>query len=381
MVIKDKEILQAKDELSFKAQEIEKLFKKAVSHIDYARESVRRVVDSEMVKAYFNMGKDIVEEEQQGQKRSEYGSLLLTELSQRLTGKYGRGFSISTLKDIRQFYLVYSYIEPEQNITSVIKFEEQNKTGPKSHAMRGGLSFKLGWTHYRVLMRVKRQEARQFYEIEAIKNNWSGRELERQVNSLLFDRLLKSKDKQGLLELSCKGQEIQKFEDTIKEPLVLEFLGLPEAHQLVESKLEEALINNLQKFLLELGKGFAFIGRQKRLTLDGNHFYADLVFYHVILKCYVIIDIKTQKLTHGDLGQMLLYVNYFDQEIANEGDNPTIGLVLCTEKSDAMVKYTLGDKAKQIFASKYQFHLPSEEELEIELIREIKEIKRRSKTE
>ncbi|KHO02175.1 hypothetical protein JS61_07960 (plasmid) [Rickettsia felis] len=340
---------------------MEVLYKKTISHIDYAHKSVRKVIDSEMVKAYFNIGKDIVEEEQQGQKRAEYGSFLLTALSARLTEKYGRGFGISTLRDMRQFYLVYSDIKQIH------------------HTVRGEsaevFSLKLGWTHYRVLMRVKRQEVRQFYEIEAIKNNWSGRELERQVNSLLFDRLLKSQDKEGLLELSCKGQEIQKFEDTIKEPLVLEFLGLPEAHQLVESKLEEALINNLQHFLLELSKGFAFIGRQKRLTLDGNHFYADLVFYHVILKCYVIIDIKTQKLTHGDLGQMLLYVNYFDQEVIAEGDNPTIGLVLCTAKSDAMVKYTLGDKAKQIFANKYQFHLPSEAELETELRREIKEIK------
>jgi predicted nuclease of restriction endonuclease-like (RecB) superfamily len=346
--------------------DLNQLYKKVIAHIDHARELVHRVVDVEMVRAYYHIGREIIQEEQKGSERAEYGSFLLQALSQRLTQQYGRGFSITTLKDIRKFYLVYSDLDE------------------KRHALRDvfAVNFnpKLSWIHYRTLMRISRVEARQFYEIEAINNNWSGRELERQVNSLLFDRLLKSKDKQGLLELSRKGQEIQKFEDTIKEPLVLEFLSLPETHQLVESKLEEALINNLQHFLLELGKGFAFIGRQKRLTLDGNHFYADLVFYHVILKCYVIIDLKTQKLTHGDLGQMLLYVNYFDQEVISEGDNPTIGLVLCTEKSDAMVKYTLGDKAKQIFASKYQFHLPSEEELEIELIREIKEIKRRSKT-
>jgi predicted nuclease of restriction endonuclease-like (RecB) superfamily len=363
MGIEDKEIFQVKDELNLleEVQDVENLYKKVVSHIDHARASIHRVVDTEMVNAYFNIGRDIVEEEQQGQKRAEYGSLVLQALSKRLTQKYGRGFSISTLRDIRQFYLVYANKKQIQ------------------HSVRGEFNLKLGWIHYRVLMRVKRQEARQFYEIEAVRNNWSGRELERQVNSLLFERLLKSKDKEGLLALSRKGQEIQKFEDTIKEPLILEFLGLPETHQLIESRLEEALINNLQYFLLELGKGFAFVGRQKRLTLDGSHFYADLVFYHVILKCYVIIDIKTQKLTHGDLGQMLLYVNYFDQEVITEGDNPTIGLVLCTEKSDAMVKYTLGDKAKQIFASKYQFHLPTEEELEMELKREIQEIKGHSK--
>lgn len=191
----------------------------------------------------------------------------------------------------------------------------------------------------------------------------------------MFDRLAKSKDKKGLMKLAYKGQEINKPEDAIKEPIVLEFLGMPESHRLVESKLEEALIDNLQTFLLELGKGFAFVARQKRLSLDGDHFYADLVFYHVILKCYVIIDIKTRKLTHADLGQMQLYVNYFDQEIKMENDNPTIGLVLCTKKSDAMVKYTLGEKNKQIFAKKYQSHLPTEKELEEELKREIKALK------
>ena len=239
----------------------------------------------------------------------------------------------------------------------------------------------LGWSHYRLLMRVGRSEARAFYEIEASKNNWSVRELERQIGSLLFDRLAKSRDKEGVMALAYKGQELNQPEDAIKEPFVLEFLGIPESHRLIESKLEEALISNLQKFLLELGKGFAFIARQKRLTLENDHFYADLVFYHVILKCYVIIDIKTKKLSHADLGQIQLYVNYFDQEIKTENDNPTIGLVLCTEKSDAMVKYTLGEKVKQIFASKYQFHLPTEAELEAELKREIKEIKGRLREE
>lgn len=233
---------------------------------------------------------------------------------------------------------------------------------------------RLSWTHYRILMRVKRPEARRFYEIEASENNWSSRELDRQIGSLLYDRLAKSKDKNGLLKLAHKGQEIHNPEDAIKEPLVLEFLGIPESHQLIESKLEEALISNLQHFLLELGKGFAFIARQKRLTFDSDHFYTDLVFYHVVLKCYVIIDLKTHPLTHGDLGQMLMYVNYFDKEIKKDNDNPTIGLVLCTKKSDRMVKYMLDEKAKQIFASTYQFHLPTEAELEAELKREIKEI-------
>ncbi len=337
------------------------LYLRVSSYIDEARQYIQRTIDTEMVKAYWLIGRDIVKEEQRGKKRAEYGSYLLNSLSDRLTKKYGRGFSVSTLRDIRQFYLIYPEHEP---IHHALRGESKKQFNPQ-----------LGWIHYRALMRVQRPEARRFYEIEAEKNHWSGRELERQVNSLLFDRLAKSKDKEGLMQLACRGQQIDKAEDAIKEPLILEFLGLPESHRLVESKLEEALINNLQHFLLELGKGFAFVARQKRLTLDGDHFYADLVFYHVILKCYVIIDIKTRKLAHADLGQMLLYVNYFDQEIKMEADNPTIGLVLCTEKSDAVVKYTLGDKAKQVFASKYQFHLPTEKELEAELKREIEQVK------
>jgi predicted nuclease of restriction endonuclease-like (RecB) superfamily len=322
------------------------LYQKASAYIDQARKTIHQTIDTEMVKAYWRIGRDIVEEEQLGKKRAEYGIFLLRGLSEMLTKNYGRGFSGSTLRDIRLFYQTYPH--------------EFNPT--------------LGWIHYRALMRVYSPEARNFYEIEAKKNCWSGRELERQINSLLFERLAKSKDKKGLMRLACKGQEIDTPADAIKEPLILEFVGMPESHRLVESKLEEALTNNLQEFLLELGRGFAFVARQKRLTLDGDHFYADLVFYHVILKCYVIVDIKTRKLTHADLGQMQLYVNYFDEEIITSTDNPTIGLILCTKKSDAMVKYTLGEKAKQIFASKYQFHLPTEKELEAELKREIKVI-------
>jgi predicted nuclease of restriction endonuclease-like (RecB) superfamily len=233
----------------------------------------------------------------------------------------------------------------------------------------------LSWTHYRALMRENRQTARAFYEKEAIKNRWSGRELERQMGSLLFERLAKSKNKKGLIKLATKGQEIIKPEDAIKEPIILEFLNIPEAHKLVESKLEEALISNMQKFLLELGNGFAFVARQKRLALDDDDFYCDLVFYHTILKCYFIVDIKTKPLSHSDLGQMLLYVNYFDMEVKSKDDNPTIGLIMCTKQNKKMAKYTLGDKAKQIFASKYQFNLPTEAELEAVLKKEIKELK------
>ncbi|MBV8802058.1 MAG: DUF1016 family protein [Gammaproteobacteria bacterium] len=340
------------------------LYERIASVIRNARASIIRSVDTTMVKAYWHIGQHIVEEEQGGAKRAAYGKELLREVSAKLSKEFGRGFGVTTLEDIRKFYLAYS-------LTAGTK---------KSHAARGILQPpkfhpNLSWTHYRALMRVDRLEARKFYEIEAVKNRWASRELERQINSLLFDRLAKSKDKAGLMKLVHQGQEISKPEDAIKDPFILEFLDIPEAHQLIETKLEEALISKLQHFLLELGKGFAFIARQKRLTLDGKHYYTDLVFYHTVLKCHIIIDLKTHELTHADLGQMLLYVNYFDRECLTPGDNPTIGLVLCTEKSESMANYLLGEKAKQIFASKYQFHLPSKEELETELKRELKQLK------
>ena len=344
---------------------IDGLYSRVQTHIDHARQNVQKTIDTEMVSAYWRIGREIVEEEQHGQKRTEYGQAVLQTLSRRLNQKYGRGFSVDNLERARKFYLTYPTGRLEEKSATVLR---KSSIEPQFH-------YNLSWSHYVQLVRVSRPEARAFYAIEASNNNWSSRELQRQIGSLLFDRLAKSRDKEGLLELAYKGQEINHPQDAMKDPVVLEFLGMPESHNLVESKMEEALINNLQKFLLELGKGFAFVDRQKRLTLDGDHYYADLVFYHIILKCYVVVDIKTKKLTHGDLGQILLYVNYFDQEIKTTSDNPTIGLVLCTEKSNSMVKYTLGEKAKQIFASTYQFHLPTEAELEAELEKEIKEIK------
>jgi predicted nuclease of restriction endonuclease-like (RecB) superfamily len=234
----------------------------------------------------------------------------------------------------------------------------------------------LSWTHYRTLLRVDKPQARAFYEIEAIKHNWSARELERQINSLLYERLALSKDKKGLLRLATKGHEIAAPVDVFKDPVVIEFLGLPESPRLVETKLEEALINNLQSFLLELGKGFAFVARQERITLDGDHFYVDLVFYHTALKCYVLIDLKVGKLTHQDLGQLQLYANYFDRERRTPGDNPTLGLILCTDKNDAVVRYTLGPgQERKIFASRYKLHLPSEAELKAEIRRELRQLR------
>jgi predicted nuclease of restriction endonuclease-like (RecB) superfamily len=253
---------------------------------------------------------------------------------------------------------------------------------PNQHASRvestddaawraGSLHPGLSWTHYRILVKVDRRAVRDFYEIEAIRNGWSARQLERQIASLLFERLSKSRDKKGVLALASVGQVLTRPQDAIKDPYVLEFLDLPESHRLVESRVEEALIGQMQAFLLELGRGFAFVGRQLRLTLDGDHFYPDLVFYHVKLKCYVVIDLKVGKLAHGDLGQMLLYVNYYDREVAAKDDGPTIGLILCSEKNDAVVRYVLADKSNQIFASRYQFHLPSDDDLRAEMRREL----------
>ena len=212
-------------------------------------------------------------------------------------------------------------------------------------------------------MRVENEEARLFYEQEAVRSHWNKRQLERQINTLFFERLLKSRDKDGMLQLANKGQTIARPLDAIKDPYVLEFLGLPESHRLIESDLETALTTHLQDFLLELGTGFAFVARQRRLTLDGDHFFTDLVFYHIRLRCYVIIDLKIDKLTHGDLGQMQMYVHYFDREVCSPDDGPTIGLILCTDKNDAVVEYVLDKGKERIFASRYKLELPPKEKL------------------
>lgn len=312
--------------------------------IEDARGNIARAVNVEMVLSYWQIGKEIVEEEQLGKSRASYGEAILRNLSDKLAADFGKGFDESNLRNIRYFYLIY----------------------PKRDALRHELS----WTHYRILMRVEKPEARSFYEIECIKNNWSARELERQKGSLLFERLALSKDKKGLLKLSQKGQELVSYKDMIKDPYVLEFTGLSAQPKLYENKLEQALIDNLSKFLLELGKGFTFVARQKRISLDGDHFYIDIVFYNTILRCYVIIDLKIGKLLHQDIGQMQMYVNYYDREVKQPNDNPTVGLILCEDKKDAVVRYTLSKHNKQIFASRYKLYLPTEEELVRELKRE-----------
>ena len=365
-----------------------------------------------------------MEEEQRGEKRAEYGKQIVEELAVRLRDDFGNGYSALNLWLFRRFYLEYPKLTPSQILYAPRKESDvpaiphalralsnagisdaPRRKSEKSYALRsqsekhaeiphalrgeleihhaprdkswqpGQLHSNLSWTHYRTLLRVEKPEARSFYEIEALQNNWSARELERQINSLLYERLALSRDKKGLLRLARKGQEIQGPLDVFKDPLVLEFLNIPASTKLVESELEEALLNELQAFLLELGRGFAFIARQQRITLEGDHFYIDLVFYHTILKCYILLDLKVGKLTHQDLGQLELYVNYYDRERLTPGDNPTLGLILCTDKNDAVVRYTLGpEKEKKIFASRYKLLLPSEAELKAELLRELKSI-------
>ena len=355
--------------------------------LESARRNVARSVNTTQVVSNWLIGREIVEEEQSGRARAEYGERLLPELSLRLKQEYGRGFSETNLETFRSFYLVYPVLIDHPISHSVRgKFGLAEKPTSTSFIIPeilgnqdcwspGKLSPNMSWTHYRTMLRVQSVSSRAFYEIESIQNNWSARELERQINSLLFERLAKSKDKSGVMELATRGQEVMSPLDIFKDPVVIEFVGLPESNRLVESDLETSLINNLQEFLLELGKGFAFVSRQERITLDGDHFYIDLVFYHTILKCFVLIDLKVGKLTHEDLGQLQLYVNYYDEKRLSEGDQPTLGLILCTDKNDAVVKYTLGKKkSKKIFASRYQLHLPSESELQAELQREVRQL-------
>lgn len=336
-----------------------------------SRQQAIRSVNSAHVCANWLIGKQIIEAEQGGEQRATYGKALLKSLSQQLTDEYGSGFSVSALQYMRAFFLAYPTLLEIQHAARVISPVVMT-AAHESDWQPGKLHSGLSWTHYRILLKIERQEARQFYEIETIRNGWSARQLERQISSLLFDRLLKSRDKEGVMQLANQGLLATRPLDVIKDPYVLEFLDLPEASQWQESQLEQALLSQLQDFLLELGSGFAFVGRQVRLTLDGDHFYPDMVFYHVKLKCYVVIDLKLGKLNHADLGQMQLYVNYYDHDIANADDNPTIGLILCSEKNDAVVRYVLGDDHnQQIFASRYQLHLPTEEQLQQELRREL----------
>lgn len=357
------------------------LFSQVVALLQNARQQVLRTVNSTMVYTYFEIGRMIVEEEQSGKERAEYGKQLLKGLSEQLTIEFGKGFSVANLENIRKFYLTYSISETVSRILQIQKSQSLNGelnikipqplTGfSENQKMQSLISFfKLTWSHYSFLMRIDDDKERRFYEIESEKYYWSVRELKRQYDSALYTRLALSRDAAGVLKLSEQGQIIEKPKDLIKDPYILEFLGLPELHQYSESELEEEIINKLEHFLLELGHGFTFVARQNRITFDDKHFRIDLVFYNRILKCFVLIDLKIGELKHQDLGQMQMYVNYYDREMRLEDENKTIGIVLCQNKSDLVVEYTLPENNEQIFASKYKTILPSREDL-IQLISE-----------
>jgi predicted nuclease of restriction endonuclease-like (RecB) superfamily len=315
-----------------------------------ARDNAYRQINFIMVEAYWNIGKQIVEEEQKGKERAEYGSYLIKELSTRLTKDFGKGFSQQSLRNMRQFYSCFP--------------------------IRSTLCSELSWSHYRLIMRIDNPQARLWYTEESAKSNWSVRALERQIGTFYYERLLSSKEKQPVInEAKENTKDLQlTSKDIIKDPYVLEFLDLKQNNSFYESDLESALIEKIQDFLLELGRGFAFVARQKRIKTETSDFYIDLVFYNYILKCFVVIDLKKGKLTHQDVGQMDMYVRMYDDLEKEKNDNPTIGIILCTDKDHTVVKYSVLNDNENLFVSKYQLYLPSEEELKAELERDVLEL-------
>lgn len=321
-----------------------------------ARKNAKTAVNLAMVYAYYEIGRMIVEEEQHGEQRAAYGTQLLKELSAYLTETYGKGFSVGNLKNIRQFYKIYSNDQIGETVFS--QFENLPAVGTDR-------KFYLSWSHYLKLMRIDNIDERHFYEIESVKNDWSLTELKRQYNSSLYERHALSIDKDKVYRLALEGQMVETAKDAVKDPYVLEFLGLKELPEYSESELESRIIDNLQQFLLELGTGFAFIGRQVRFTFDEEHFMVDLVFYNRLLRCFVLFDLKIGESKHQDIGQMQMYVHYYDRKVKLSEENPTIGIVLCRDKNNAVVEMTLPeDDNTQIFASKYETILPSKEALQ-----------------
>ena len=338
---------------------IDQLFERISTLIEQSRHLVARTVKATEVYAKYEIGRYIVEDEQKGEQRATYGARLLKDLSLLLTSTYGDGWSVETLTACRKFFLVYSKI-----VNSVHEIESNQQT--IDFQLNNHPSFTLSWSHYLVLMRIDNPDARSFYEIECAQQNWSVRQLKRQVGSSLYERLALSRDKNEVLRLAHEGQTLEKSSDIIKNPITLEFLGLKPDASYSESKLENAIIDKMQQFLLEMGKGFLFEARQKRFAFDERYFYVDLVFYNRLLQCYVLIDLKSGDLTHQDLGQMQMYVNFYDRYVKQEFEKPTIGILLCEEKSDALVELTL-PKDANIYASQYQLYLPDKKLLQSKL--------------
>ena len=338
--------------------EIDKIHKDVYSNIkelmDNARNSVAKEVNNILIQTYWEIGRIIVEDEQGNSDRAEYGKQLITDLSKRLTKEYGKGFSRSNLQNMRNFYLSYPICQT--------------------------LSGKLSWSHYCELLSISDEKKRSFYEKETVSANWSVRELKRQIKTSLFERLLLSsgdENKEKVLDLSLKGNEIATPSDVIKDPYVFEFLGLPEEKPIMESDLEKALITHIEKFLLELGKGFMYVGSQQRVTLGNTHYYVDMVFYNKILRSYVLIELKTGKLMPEAVGQLNMYLNYYKAEVNDEMDNEPIGIILCTDKDSIQAEYALGSLSNKIFASKYTLYIPDREQLEEQVERVVKEYKKK----
>jgi predicted nuclease of restriction endonuclease-like (RecB) superfamily len=321
--------------------------------ITTAKTNAIRSVDFQRVMMYWKLGERILVEEQQGKERAEYGSYLLQNLAQQIEPDFGSGFSVRQLERARQFYRTYP-------ITSAVRTQ-------------------FNWSQYKLLIHIDNGDKREYYEYETLHNHWTGRELERQINSGLYERLLMSNDKKSVLEVAKRERIPENPSEIIKDPMVLEFLGLERKAAYYEKDLEDLLITNLQAFLLELGNGFSFVARQKRLLLEDDDFSADLIFYNRLLRCFVIIDIKTHKITHKDIGQLQMYVNYYDREEKLPDENPTIGILLCADKNNTLVKYSLPEDNKTIMASKYQLYLPSEKQLLNELKRELESLEANGK--
>lgn len=352
-----------KKEINIIAEDsFECLCQNSITLIKNAKLTAVKQIDQIQILTYFILGKWIVEEQQSGKDRAGYGSRVIEKLSDSLTKEFGKGYSSETLKNIRKFYLTY------QNRISkpVVSLLENKKSKPAVTQFDGDMPFCLSWTHYLILMRIEDEDERNFYEQQAYKEGWSKRELSRQYSSSLYERLLISKDKDKVKQLSTKGQIIETPSDMVKDPYVLEFLGLSENSEYSESDLEGYIIDHLQEFLLELGSGFTFVARQKRFSFNEDHFRVDLVFYNRLLQCFVLFDLKTKKLKHQDLGQMQMYVNYYDRYEKQDFENPTVGILLCPDKDDEMVELTL-PKDSNIYAAKYELILPDKKLLQDKL--------------
>ena len=395
--ISKKEGISSKDKVNKKTGKYNYLISNVGQLLEQGRKQAYRAVNNIMVQTYWHIGRVIVEYEQEGQERAEYGSKLLDQLSKDLSLRYGKGFGRSNIQYMRLFFLKYQICETVSRKSSKCqtlsgKFRSNKRTISETMSRKsqkwqtlskflkcqtvsgrsqkcGTVSHQLTWSHYVLLLSISDDLARSFYEKQSIKENWSVRVLKRQINSMLFERIALGKNKKDILSLAKKGHIVKNQEDIIKDPYILEFLKIPEDYKISEKELEQKIIDNLQKFLLELGKGFTFVARQQRITLNNTHFYVDLVFYHRILRCFVLIDLKIGKVNHSDIGQMNMYLNYFKKEVNIEGDTKPIGIILSAEKDDIMVEYALGGISNKLFVSKYKLYLPDKAELKRRLMK------------